>query len=68
MPNKTIMLGVHYDIAMTPEELWPEGVPDDFTVEDVRKVIDEEGVREVLSWFSIVSEDIDVYIDDRDAR
>lgn len=66
MPNKTIMLGVHYDIAMTPEELWPDGPPDDFTAEDVRKVIEEEGVREVLSWFSIVSEDIDVYVDDRD--
>ena len=55
-----IEIEIVHSLMLEPEELWPEGPPEEITPEAIQTRIQELGLPEVVSWsdtanFEIVS-------------
>ncbi len=48
MTKPTISISFNLESSLTPEEFWPDGVPENWTFDDVLEVLRKERPRRVL--------------------
>jgi len=64
MTDRSIVVDITASVELTEAEVWPDGAPDDWTIDDVRQAMEAQGrPRTVLNDWNLL-DDLQVRITD----